>query len=87
MPKFKGKPDSMPFDCDDIYEVLPMLGAVMDALEMVDERALHLVEELMIRDLPTFIRRRDDVYDFLVNCAQELLEQRPVSLAGKKNTL
>ena len=30
LPKFSGKPDNRPFNRDDLYEVLPMLGAVMD---------------------------------------------------------
>ena len=34
-PKFTGKPDPAPFDRDDLYEMLPMLEAVMDALAML----------------------------------------------------
>ena len=32
--KFAGKPDAHPFDRDDLYEVIPMLEAVMDALAL-----------------------------------------------------
>jgi hypothetical protein len=74
--KFRGKPDPAPFNRDDLYEVLPMLEMVMDALGRDDARSLHAVEELMIRDLPRFLVAREEVFDFLVGCARELLETR-----------
>jgi hypothetical protein len=74
-PKFRGKPDPYPFNRDDIYEVLPMLGRVMDELGRDDGQTLRVVEELMIRDMPGFLARRDDVFDFLVGCSREILEQ------------
>jgi len=74
--KFGGKPDSTPFNRDDLYEVIPMLEQVMDELGRDDARSLHAVEELMIRDLPRFIRTREEVFDFLVGCSRELLESR-----------
>ena len=74
LPKFRGKPDPAPFDRDDIYEVLPMLGRVMDELGRDDGRTLHMVEELMVRDMPRFLVSRDEVFDFLVGCGRELLE-------------
>lgn len=73
-PKFKGKPDSHPFNRDDLYEVLPMLSAAMNALGRDDQFTLHKMEELMIRDMPTFISTREDAFDFLVNCMQEILQ-------------
>jgi hypothetical protein len=75
-PKFRGKPDREPFNRDDIYEVLPMLGAVMDALGREDGETLLRVEELMIRDLPRFIQAREEVFDFLVGCMSEILPGR-----------
>lgn len=72
-PKFSGKPDSHPFNRDDIYEVLPMLSAVMNVLGCDDQVTLHKAEELMIRDMPGFVSSREDVFDFLVNCTQEIL--------------
>jgi hypothetical protein len=72
-PKFTGKPDPRPFNRDDLYEVLPMLGAVMDELGRDDARSLHIIEELMIRDLPRWLTSRDDVFDFLVGCGGEAL--------------
>jgi hypothetical protein len=74
--KFRGKPDPAPFNRDDLYEVIPMLEQVMDKLGRDDARSLHLIEELMIRELPRFINTREEVFDFLVNCSQELLDIR-----------
>jgi hypothetical protein len=74
--KFRGKPDSAPFNRDDLYEVVPMLEQVMNELGRDDARSLHTVEELMIRDLPRFITTREEVFDFLVGCARELLGTR-----------
>jgi len=71
--KFNGKPDSTPFNRDDIYEVLPMLGAVMDSLGSNEQRVLQMAEEIMIRELPRFIESREDVFDFLIGCTSEML--------------
>jgi len=71
--KFSGKPDSSAFNRDDLYEVLPMLGAVMDELGSNEQTTLQVAEEIMIRDLPRFIVSREDVFDFLVGCTQERL--------------
>ena len=73
-PKFCGKPDPHPFDRDDLYEVIPMLAAVMDELESVDGRVLHRLEELLIRELPGFIHTREEVFDCLVAVMREVLE-------------
>ena len=73
-PKFRGKPDPAPFNRDDLYEVLPMLEQVMDALGRDDERTLHAVEELMIRQLPRWIVSREETFDFLVYSMRETLE-------------
>jgi hypothetical protein len=73
-PKFRGRPDPTPFNRDDLYDVLPLLGAVMDELGRDDQRTLHLAEEIMIRRMPGFIARRDEVFDFLVASAQDELE-------------
>lgn len=75
-PKFQGKPDPFPFNRDDLYEVLPMLGKVMEALGRDDERTLHAVEELMIRNLPLWIVSREETFDFLVGCMRESLGDR-----------
>jgi len=75
-PKFRGKPDPAPFNRDDLYEVVPMLEQVMNELGRDDARSLHAVEELMIRNLPRFIIAREEVFDFLVGCAREILDTR-----------
>ena len=73
VPKFSGKPDTNPFNRDDLYEVLPMLGAVMDELGSDEQRILQMAEEIMIRELPRFLETREEVFDFLVGCTGELL--------------
>lgn len=71
--KFCGKPDKGRFNRDDLYEVLPMLGAVMDSLFSNEQRVLHLAEEIMIRDMPGFVESREEVFDFLVGCTNDKL--------------
>ena len=73
IPKFTGKPDPHPFDRDDLYEVIPMLEAVLDDLGSVDGRVLHRAEEVMINEMPGFIRTREDVFDCLVAVMREEL--------------
>jgi hypothetical protein len=73
-PKFRGKPDPQPFNRDDLYEILPVLAAVMDELGRDDGRTLHLLEDLMNRDLPRFLTSREEVFDFLLECSREILE-------------
>jgi hypothetical protein len=53
-----------------------MLGQVMEALGRDDERTLHAVEELMIRNLPLWIVSREETFDFLVGCMRESLGDR-----------
>ena len=74
-PKFRGKPDPVPFNRDDLYEILPMLEAVMDELGRDDGSTLHLIEDLMNRDLPRSIVAREEVFDFLVGCTREIIEE------------
>ena len=73
LPKFVGKPDTAAFNRDDLYEVLPMLGAVMDALGADDGRILHLLEDILNTDMPRFISTREEVFDFLVETARDVL--------------
>ncbi len=73
LPKFTSKPDPLPFDRDDLYEVIPMLAAVMDELGSTDGRVLHRAEEVMIQEIPSFIRTREEVFDFLVAVMREHL--------------
>lgn len=71
-PKFSGLPDPAPFNRDDLYEVLPMLGAVMDRLATNDGRVLHLLEDLL-NEMPSFIRSREEVYEFLCHTVHDQL--------------
>ena len=71
VPKFAGKPDPQPFDRDDLYEVIPMLEAVMDALGSSDGNVLHRIEEVMLNEMPGFIRTRAEVFDCLVSVMQD----------------
>ena len=72
-PKYTGLPDPAPFNRHDLYEILPMLTAVMDELESVDGEVLHLVEDIL-NDMPGFITTRGDVFDYLRGSARECLK-------------
>ena len=73
VPKFSGKPDPGAFNRDDLYEVLPMFTAVMDALGTDDGRILHLLEDILNMDMPRFISTREEVFDCLAETARERL--------------
>lgn len=73
IPKFAGKPDSLPFDRDDLFEVIPMLEAVMNELGSTAGRVLHRAEEVMINEMPGFISTREEVFDCLVAVMREEL--------------
>ena len=71
-PKFAGLPDPAPFNRDDLYDVLPMMGAVMDELGSVDGEVLNLLEDLL-NQMPRFISSRGEVFDYLQGSARECL--------------
>lgn len=71
LPKFQGKPDPQPFDRDDLYEVLPMLEAVMNEIDSDDGQVLEKIEEMMLLQMPGFISTREQVFDFLVAFARQ----------------
>lgn len=73
-PKFTGLPDPAPFNRHDLYEILPILTAVMDELESVDGEVLHLVEDIL-NDMPGFISTRGEVFDYLLGSARECLRR------------
>ncbi len=73
-PKFTGLPDSALFNRDDLYDILPMMGAVMDELGSEDGDLLHLLEDLVNR-MPRFISTRGEVFDYLRGSARECLRQ------------
>jgi len=75
LPKFSGKPDKEYFDRDDLYEVLPMFTAVMEAVGSNDGNVLHHAEEIL-NELPRFIDSREMVFDALVEGVQAYLDDR-----------
>jgi len=72
-PKFQGKDDAEPFNRDDLYDILPLLEAVMDDLERDDARLLHCIEDLMNQELPRSLVSRGEVFRFLTSCTRDLL--------------
>ncbi|MBN2645008.1 MAG: hypothetical protein JXR59_05990 [Desulfuromonadaceae bacterium] len=81
LPKFSGLPDATPFDRDDLYEVIPMFEAVMNAAGSVDGAVLQGVEELMIYHMPQLLSTREEVYTFLVTAVCDRLgKPYPVGL-------
>ena len=73
--KFSGKPDSNHFDRYDLYEVIPMYEAVMDALDSCDKDVLQKMEEVLNDEVPAFIASREDIYDCLLMVMQGVLGQ------------
>ncbi|HBA88474.1 MAG TPA: hypothetical protein DCZ75_10985 [Geobacter sp.] len=73
--KFSGKDDTAPFNRDDLYDIIPMMQAVMDELERDDALTLHFLEDLMNRDLPRFLSDRCEVFCFLTGCARDMLQR------------
>lgn len=71
--KFQGKPDSHLFDGDDLYEVIPMLEAVMNTLNSTDARVLHELEKVINSIPPGYQPKREDIYDFLVEQLREII--------------
>ena len=73
-PKFSGLPDPAPFNRDDLYDILPMMTAVMDELGSEDGELLHLLEDLL-NQMPRFITSRGEVFDYLRGSARECLRR------------
>jgi len=76
LPKFTGKPDPSPFNRDDLYDILPVLSAVMTALETDDGQILHLMEDIINTELPRCVDTREEVFDFLTESVREALAAR-----------
>jgi hypothetical protein len=79
MPRFVGKPDVRPFDRDNLYQVLNMFEVVMDAFDTQDGVVLEVLEEVLIRDLPSFLLTREEVFDFLFH----VMEEKRANLFGR----
>lgn len=75
-PKFQGPHDREPFNRDDLYDILPLLEAVMDDLGRDDADTLHLAEDIMNYDLPRFVTGRGEVFSFLTGSIREVLAEQ-----------
>lgn len=73
-PKFAGLPDPAPFNRDDLYEILPMMTAVMNELGSEDGAVLNMLEDLL-NDMPRFVTTRGEVFDYLLGSAGECLRR------------
>ncbi len=73
--RFCGKPDPLPFDREDLFEVIPMFEAVMDALHANDERVLRQLENIVDSIPPGYQPPREEIFDFLVEQLRAMLEQ------------
>ncbi|MEZ4483850.1 MAG: hypothetical protein R2864_04410 [Syntrophotaleaceae bacterium] len=76
--KFQGKPDPQPFDEDDLYEVIPMFEAVMDAVQSTDGRVLHELENIVNSIPPGYQPKREDMFDFLVEQLRDMVGEEAV---------
>ncbi|NVN90694.1 MAG: hypothetical protein HXX11_08815 [Desulfuromonadales bacterium] len=72
-PKFSAIPDPAPFNRDDLYEVLPMMEAVMNTLGSVDGNILDMLEDIL-NVMPRFIYTREETYTYLVETARDSLD-------------
>jgi hypothetical protein len=72
-PKFTGRPDRTPFNRNDLYEILPMMSAVMNEIDSADGEVLNLLEDVL-NLMPRFINSREEVFDYLTGTAREYLQ-------------
>jgi hypothetical protein len=72
-PKFCGKPDPRPFDPNDLYEVIPMFEAVMDALQTDDGQVLYEMEQIVNSIPPGHQPKREEIFDFLVDQLRDMV--------------
>jgi len=72
LPKFAGVPDPAPFNRDDLYEIIPMMEAVMDILGSTDGNILNMLEDIL-NEMPRFIHTREETYTYLVETARDWL--------------
>jgi len=80
LPKFFGKPDPRPFDRYDLYEVIPMFEAVMDALGSQNGAVLQKMEEVLNNEVPAFVSSREEIFDCLFCVMQQLLGNKEKEL-------
>lgn len=68
--KFRGIPDPMPFNRDDLFEIIPMMEAVMNTLDSTDGNVLDMLEDIL-NEMPRFIETREEVFNYLVEIARD----------------
>ena len=73
-PKFIGLPDPTPFNRHDLYDILPVMSAVMNELGSEDGEVLHLLEDVL-NQMPSFITTRGEVFEYLQGSAKECLRR------------
>jgi len=72
-PKFSGIPDPTPFNRDDLFEIIPMMEAVMNGLGSTDGNVLDMLEDIL-NTMPRFIETREEVYRYLLEIARDKLK-------------
>ncbi|AMV70506.1 hypothetical protein JCM30471_24990 [Desulfuromonas carbonis] len=73
LPPFVGKPDERPFDRDSLHEVINMSQVVMADLGSDSGVVLETLEEVMVQEMPAFLKTREEVFDFLTIVMTEKL--------------
>lgn len=72
--KFSGIPDPTPFNRDDLFEIIPMMEAVMNDLASTDGNVLDLLEDIL-NVMPRFIETREEVFRYLVETARDRIKR------------
>ena len=70
--KFSGIPDQNPFNRDDLFDIIPMMEAVMNELCSTDGNVLDMLEDILNR-MPRFIETREEVFRYLLETARDRL--------------
>lgn len=71
-PKFSGIPDPAQFNRDDLFEIIPMMEAVMNDLGSTDGNVLDMLEDIL-NVMPRFIETREEVFCYLAETARARL--------------
>lgn len=70
-PLLIGNPDRALFNRNERYEVLSMIQGVVDALGITSENDVYRLEQLIKEDLPSNIRGRERVREWLIDQLQK----------------
>jgi hypothetical protein len=72
--KFCGIPDPEPFNRDDLFEIIPMMEAVMNELASTDGNVLDILEDIL-NEMPRFIETREEVFRYLIEIARDKIKR------------